>query len=68
MARKARVIGNGLEKHRPLPPINALATFGGREQAAICGAVLAARAASIPVLLDGYICTAAVAPSTTSRR
>ena len=42
--------------------MHALATLGGREQAAICGAVLAARAARIPVLLDGYICTAAVAP------
>ena len=39
-----------------------LAALGGREQAAICGAVLAARAARIPVLLDGFICTAAAAP------
>ena len=39
-----------------------LAALGGREQAAICGAVLAARAYGIPVILDGYICTASVAP------
>ena len=39
-----------------------MAALGGREQAAICGAVLAARAARIPVILDGFICTAAVAP------
>ena len=36
--------------------------MGGREQAAICGAVLAARLARIPVILDGFICTASVAP------
>ena len=39
-----------------------LAALGGREQAAICGAVLAAREARVPVILDGFICTAAVAP------
>lgn len=62
MALKAKVIADGLAKHGTPAPMQALATFGGREQAAICGAVLAARAARIPVLLDGYICTSAVAP------
>ncbi len=62
IALKARVIGEGLAAHGPSAPLQALATFGGREQAAICGATLAARAANVPVLLDGYICTAAVAP------
>jgi nicotinate-nucleotide--dimethylbenzimidazole phosphoribosyltransferase len=38
-----------------------LSALGGREQAAICGAVLAARALRIPVILDGFICTAAAA-------
>jgi nicotinate-nucleotide--dimethylbenzimidazole phosphoribosyltransferase len=52
LKRHGRVIGNG-------PAI--LAALGGREQAAICGAVLAARAARIPVILDGFICTAAAA-------
>lgn len=59
---KAQVIAEGLARHGSDDPLQALATLGGREQAAICGAVLAARAASIPVLLDGFICTAAVAP------
>lgn len=62
MALKARVIAEGIARHGTDDPIQTLATLGGREQAAICGAVLAARAARIPVLLDGYICTAAVAP------
>jgi len=34
----------------------------GRELAAILGAVLAARLARVPVLLDGFVCTAAAAP------
>jgi nicotinate-nucleotide--dimethylbenzimidazole phosphoribosyltransferase len=38
-----------------------LAALGGREQAAICGAVLAARAQRTPVILDGFICTSAAA-------
>ncbi|MEO0866211.1 MAG: nicotinate-nucleotide--dimethylbenzimidazole phosphoribosyltransferase, partial [Pseudomonadota bacterium] len=62
IALKAKVIADGLAKHGSRAPMHALAIFGGREQAAICGAVLAARAARMPVLLDGYICTAAVAP------
>jgi nicotinate-nucleotide--dimethylbenzimidazole phosphoribosyltransferase len=61
-ARKAEVIARGLARHAGLSPLGALAALGGREQAAICGAVLAARMARIPVILDGYICTAAVAP------
>lgn len=62
MALKARVIAEGIARHGCEDPLANLANLGGREQAAICGAVLAARAARIPVLLDGYICTAAVAP------
>ena len=36
--------------------------LGGRELAAILGAALAARMHRIPVLLDGFVCTAAAAP------
>ncbi|GAA5066436.1 nicotinate-nucleotide--dimethylbenzimidazole phosphoribosyltransferase [Roseibacterium beibuensis] len=61
-ARKADVVARGVEQHGHLSPLEILAALGGREQAAICGAVVAARLARIPVLLDGYICTAAVAP------
>ena len=39
-----------------------LAEYGGREVAAIAGMVLAARVRRIPVLLDGYISTAAILP------
>jgi nicotinate-nucleotide--dimethylbenzimidazole phosphoribosyltransferase len=57
--RKIAAIETGLARHKGLPAMGVLAALGGREQAAICGAVLAARAARIPVILDGFICTAA---------
>ena len=41
-----------------------LAAVGGRELAAIAGAVLAARVRSIPVMLDGYTSTAAASALT----
>lgn len=59
---KARVVAKGVELHRQSRGLAQLAALGGREQAAICGAVLAARMVRIPVLLDGFICTAATAP------
>jgi len=46
------VVGNGLE---------ALRCLGGREVAAMAGAIAGARAKSIPVILDGFICSAAAA-------
>jgi nicotinate-nucleotide--dimethylbenzimidazole phosphoribosyltransferase len=59
IARKVAAITAGLARHAGLAAPQVLAALGGREQAAICGAVLAAREASIPVILDGFICTAA---------
>jgi len=61
MARKIAAVATGAARHQGLPPLDLLAAIGGREQAAICGAILAARAARIPVLLDGFICCAAAA-------
>ena len=43
-------------------PLQVAAALGGRELAAILGATLAARQHRIPVLLDGFVCTAAAAP------
>jgi nicotinate-nucleotide--dimethylbenzimidazole phosphoribosyltransferase len=39
-----------------------LRRLGGRETAAIAGAILAARHKLIPVVLDGYVVTASLAP------
>ncbi len=60
--RKVSAVDRGVSLHSSATGLGILAALGGREQAAICGAVLAARAARIPVLLDGFICTAATAP------
>lgn len=62
LALKETVVAKAIARHEGRAPIEYLAVLGGREQAAICGAVLAARMHRIPVVLDGYICTAAVAP------
>jgi len=43
-------------------PATVLCYLGGWELAAILGATLAARHHRIPVILDGFVCTAAVAP------
>jgi nicotinate-nucleotide--dimethylbenzimidazole phosphoribosyltransferase len=61
LARKCDVVARAVALHTGRAPLALLAALGGREQAALCGAVMAARLARIPVLLDGYICTAAVA-------
>ena len=61
---KARVVEEALELHQSAlgDPLAIMARLGGRELAAIAGAVVAARLRRIPVLLDGFICTSAVAP------
>ncbi|MDT8328857.1 MAG: nicotinate-nucleotide--dimethylbenzimidazole phosphoribosyltransferase, partial [Roseovarius sp.] len=41
--------------------LEALRCLGGRELAAMAGAMLRARVLSIPLILDGFICTAAAA-------
>jgi len=64
LERKRAVIDRALARHAALldDPLAVAAALGGRELAAILGAALAARRHSIPVLLDGFVCTAAVAP------
>ncbi|MGE4372319.1 MAG: nicotinate-nucleotide--dimethylbenzimidazole phosphoribosyltransferase [Xanthobacter sp.] len=42
-------------------PLEVLRRVGGRELAAIAGAILAARHEKVPVVLDGYVVTAAAA-------
>ena len=63
LARKARVVKAAVAKHRDAmtDPLEILRHLGGFELAAILGAVMAARLARTPVLLDGYACTAAAA-------
>jgi nicotinate-nucleotide--dimethylbenzimidazole phosphoribosyltransferase len=64
LARKRAVIDTAIALHAAVldDPLRAAMTVGGRELAAILGATLAARLKRIPVLLDGFVCTAAAAP------
>jgi nicotinate-nucleotide--dimethylbenzimidazole phosphoribosyltransferase len=64
LARKRAVIDAGLMRHAALAgdALGLAAALGGRELAAIMGATLAARHRGVPVLLDGFVCTAAAAP------
>ena len=61
LARKTDVVAKGLELHDVSDPLEALRCLGGRELAAMAGAIAAARHHSIPVILDGFICSAAAA-------
>ena len=64
LARKRQAIDDALARHAAIlhDPLAVAAACGGRELAAILGAMLAARRQRIPALLDGFVCTAAVAP------
>ncbi len=64
IARKAAVIDQAIAFHADAPrtAFETLRRVGGREIAAIAGAILRARQLGIPVLLDGFICTSAIAP------
>ena len=64
VARKVAVIERGLAIHADLPrsAFETLRRLGGREIAAIAGAVLQARQRRVPIVLDGFICCSAVAP------
>jgi nicotinate-nucleotide--dimethylbenzimidazole phosphoribosyltransferase len=64
LERKRAVINAALARHHAIlgDPLRVAAALGGRELAAILGAALAARHRRIPMLLDGFVCTAAVAP------
>jgi nicotinate-nucleotide--dimethylbenzimidazole phosphoribosyltransferase len=59
--RKAAVVDAALARHGEARgrPFDLLRRLGGRELAAMTGAVLAARLHRVPVLLDGFVATAA---------
>lgn len=61
---KHDAVARALTRHRARAntPFEALRRLGGRELAAMAGAVIAARHACVPVLLDGFIATAPLAP------
>lgn len=63
IARKVAVVEQAGALHaRATGALDRLARVGGREIAAMAGAVLRARQLGVPVLLDGFIACAAIAP------
>lgn len=62
--RKTTAIEKALELHTDAldDPLRNAAAVGGRELAAMLGAALGARRKGVPLLLDGFVTTAAVAP------
>ena len=61
IGHKAQVIQAALDYHAVSgdQPLRVLCTFGGFEIAALCGGYLAAAQAGLPILVDGFISTAA---------
>ena len=67
LARKCEVVQAALDRVGSVAPLEALRRLGGRELAAMAGAVAAARRRRLPVVLDGFIASAAVAPLAVAR-
>jgi nicotinate-nucleotide--dimethylbenzimidazole phosphoribosyltransferase len=63
LARKVAAVEKAVALHKPHlgDPLEVLRRLGGRELCAIAGAILAARLQNVPVVLDGYVVTAAAA-------
>lgn len=64
LRRKRTAVDRALGRHGAhcTTPFETLRRLGGREIAAMAGAILAARMQRVPVLLDGFICCAAILP------
>lgn len=63
LERKADAVRKAVHLHKPhlADPLQVLARLGGREIAAMAGAILAARIRRTPVILDGFVVSAAAA-------
>ena len=63
MSRKQAAVTAALARHAGHlgDPLEVLRRLGGREIAAMTGAILAARINRVPVIVDGYVATAAAA-------
>jgi nicotinate-nucleotide--dimethylbenzimidazole phosphoribosyltransferase len=63
LGRKAEAVRAAVARHKAHlgDPLEVLARLGGREIAAVAGAILAARLRRTPVLLDGFVVSSAAA-------
>ena len=64
LARKTAVVAEAVALHADVKddPLETARRLGGRELAAMLGAALACRVKNVPLLIDGFVATAAVAP------
>ena len=68
LAHKRAIVEAGRDRLPPASgPFDILRELGGSELVALAGATIEARRRSIPVLLDGFVVTAAVAPLEAAR-
>ncbi|WP_018010198.1 nicotinate-nucleotide--dimethylbenzimidazole phosphoribosyltransferase [Sinorhizobium medicae] len=63
LKRKIAAVKKAVALHRDhlSDPLEVMRRLGGREIAAMAGAILAARMQKVPVIIDGYVATAAAA-------
>ncbi|MGH9282033.1 MAG: nicotinate-nucleotide--dimethylbenzimidazole phosphoribosyltransferase, partial [Acidimicrobiales bacterium] len=67
LARKREAVSAAAERAAGLAPLEILRHCGGAELVAMAGAALEARRRSLPVVLDGFVATAAIAPLEAAR-
>lgn len=67
LVRKVAAVVAAVERAAGLGPLEVLRHCGGAELVALAGAALEARRRSLPLLLDGYVATAAVSPLAVAR-
>jgi nicotinate-nucleotide--dimethylbenzimidazole phosphoribosyltransferase len=63
LTRKTDAVKRAVERHKDhlADPLELLRRLGGREIAAMAGAIIAARIERVPVIIDGFVATAAAA-------
>ncbi len=59
MIAKTHIVSEAVKNHNCNDSLDVLMCLGGRELAAIVGAIIAARLKAVPVMLDGFVCSAA---------
>ena len=59
---KISIVKKGVDLNKKKKPLEILRCIGGREQVAILGATIQARLMKIPVIIDGFICSASILP------
>ncbi len=62
ISHKISIVEKGVDLNKNKSPLEILRCLGGREQVAIFAATIQARLMKIPVVVDGFICSASILP------